>query len=192
MEPVDLLPAPPRTCASCDGGMDGKRPHAVYCTRKCKASASEKRRPPRDDAARYLSERDHRLEYAREYQRNNPQVPQRAKRKRKAHMAGAGIFTVSSRDWAGICTRFNNRCFYCESEGVMTMDHVVPVSRGGRHSIGNLVPACKTCNSSKRDRTIMEWRLKLPSPRQRSERERDARATGSNTSTSALYRANLA
>jgi 5-methylcytosine-specific restriction endonuclease McrA len=33
----------------------------------------------------------------------------------------------------------------------------VPLTRGGSHSITNIVPACKTCNSSKRDRLLHEW-----------------------------------
>lgn len=161
------LLAPPKVCAQCNVPMPpGKRPHAVYCTRNCKTRAGYKRRPPRDEAARYLREREHRLAYAAKYQRANPQVPQRAKRKRKARIAGAGLFTVTARDWARTIARYDG-CAYCGGHGRMSMDHVVPISRGGRHSIGNLVPACINCNSSKRDRTIMEWRLKLPSPRQR-------------------------
>ena len=53
-------------------------------------------------------------------------------------------------------------CFYCGHPGPVAADHVIPVSRGGRHAIGNLVPACRSCNSSKKDRTIMEWRVRLP------------------------------
>lgn len=139
--------------------MEGKRSHAKYCTRKCKAAVSETRRPPRDDRARYLREREHRLSYAKKYQRDNPDVPQRARRKRKARLASAGIHHVSQRDWLRLVRRYDGRCFYCKAPGRMSMDHVIPVSRGGRHAIGNLVPACLSCNSSKRQRTIMEWRI---------------------------------
>lgn len=165
---LELAPTPSKVCIQCSQPMpDGKRPHAVYCTRKCKTSASERRRPQRDHAARYLREREHRLESVSAYQRENPQVPQRSKRRRKALIAGAGVFQVSAKDWSKEVRRHGGRCFYCNSDGRMSMDHVVPISRGGRHSIGNLVPACITCNSSKRDRTIMEWRLKRPSPRKK-------------------------
>ncbi len=158
MGETELLPAP-RACSNCNGSLEGKRPHAVYCSRKCKAAATERRRPPRDNAARYVKERDKRLAWARDYQRKNPDVPQRAKRKRKARMAGSGILHISKRDWLRLVNRHQGKCFYCQEVRVMTMDHVIPISRGGRHSIGNIVPACKRCNSSKRARTIMEWRL---------------------------------
>src|SRR3546814_5763431 len=37
--------------------------------------------------------------------------------------------------------RHRSRCFYCGCAGTMTMDHILPISRGGAHSIGNLIPA---------------------------------------------------
>jgi 5-methylcytosine-specific restriction endonuclease McrA len=50
-------------------------------------------------------------------------------------------------------------CFYCNSSERITIDHIVPLSRGGRHSIGNLISACHKCNSVKSARFIMEFRL---------------------------------
>lgn len=41
-------------------------------------------------------------------------------------------------------------CHYCGSQDNLTTDHIVSVARGGTDCIGNLIPACKTCNSSKR------------------------------------------
>jgi 5-methylcytosine-specific restriction endonuclease McrA len=78
---------------------------------------------------------------------------------RRTRLKGNGVFTVTDRDWKRLCRRYDNRCFYCGSDGPLTMDHVIPISRGGRHSVGNLLPACKGCNSTKNNRTIMEWRL---------------------------------
>jgi len=51
-------------------------------------------------------------------------------------------------------------CHYCAGSfppGELTMDHVVPLARGGRSSRGNLVPACKECNSRKKYLLPMEW-----------------------------------
>ena len=43
-------------------------------------------------------------------------------------------------------------CHYCGRKvGIknLTMDHVIPLARGGRSTKGNLVPCCKTCNTTK-------------------------------------------
>lgn len=50
-------------------------------------------------------------------------------------------------------------CHYCGKEvgaEALTMDHVVPVARGGRSVRTNCVPCCKECNNSKRARTPAE------------------------------------
>jgi len=51
-------------------------------------------------------------------------------------------------------------CHYCRKETEkknLTMDHIVPVSRGGKSSKGNVVSACKSCNTAKKDLTAVEW-----------------------------------
>jgi len=49
------------------------------------------------------------------------------------------------------------RCTYCHTERASTWDHVVPRSLGGPDTRGNLVPACRSCNSSKGARPLGEW-----------------------------------
>jgi 5-methylcytosine-specific restriction endonuclease McrA len=41
------------------------------------------------------------------------------------------------------------------------MDHLVPLARGGKSTKGNVVPACKTCNSQKKQLLPMEWEAYL-------------------------------
>jgi 5-methylcytosine-specific restriction endonuclease McrA len=50
-------------------------------------------------------------------------------------------------------------CFYCQQTQSNSLDHIIPLVRGGRHAIGNLIGACRPCNSKKQDKTIMEFRL---------------------------------
>lgn len=45
----------------------------------------------------------------------------------------------------------DNACYYCGQEAT-TIDHIVPISKGGISSEDNCVPACHRCNSGKRDR----------------------------------------
>lgn len=50
-------------------------------------------------------------------------------------------------------------CHYCGRQvgaKALTMDHLVPLSRGGRSNKGNLVPACKDCNNRKKSRLAFE------------------------------------
>lgn len=89
---------------------------------------------------------------------NQEKIRQAAKRRRAA-MNGADVRAVSARDWCRLMDRCGHACFYCGSSvSEITVDHIIPISRGGRHSIGNIVPACKRCNSSKHDRLLVEWR----------------------------------
>ncbi|MFC1533981.1 HNH endonuclease [Thermodesulfobacteriota bacterium] len=51
-------------------------------------------------------------------------------------------------------------CYYCDREvgkTNLTMDHVVPLSRGGKSKKGNIVPACKECNNKKKSLLPIEW-----------------------------------
>jgi len=51
-------------------------------------------------------------------------------------------------------------CHYCgKSVGAkaLTMDHLVPLVRGGRSAKGNLVPACKDCNNAKKHKLAFEF-----------------------------------
>ena len=60
--------------------------------------------------------------------------------------------------------RDNNICQYCGNRfcfSDLTMDHVIPKSKGGLKSWTNIVASCKRCNSRKRDRTPEEARMPL-------------------------------
>ena len=51
-------------------------------------------------------------------------------------------------------------CYYCGSNvgpKNLTMDHIVPLSRGGKSKKGNIVPACKECNNKKKYLLPIEW-----------------------------------
>ena len=57
-------------------------------------------------------------------------------------------------------------CYYCRrrvGHGMLSMDHIVPLGRGGRSVRGNVVPACKDCNSRKQSLLPVEWQDYLTS-----------------------------
>lgn len=52
------------------------------------------------------------------------------------------------------------RCYYCAKKVAykdLSMDHLVPLARGGRSTKNNLVPACKDCNNRKKSMMPLEW-----------------------------------
>ncbi|MBN1228011.1 MAG: HNH endonuclease [Deltaproteobacteria bacterium] len=54
----------------------------------------------------------------------------------------------------------DGRCYYCGrifDKAELTMDHIVPLVRGGKSTKGNIVPACKECNNKKKYLLPMEW-----------------------------------
>ena len=56
--------------------------------------------------------------------------------------------------------RSSGICHYCGRKfppAELTMDHLIPISRGGRSVHGNLVPCCKECNNRKKYLLPMEW-----------------------------------
>jgi 5-methylcytosine-specific restriction endonuclease McrA len=51
-------------------------------------------------------------------------------------------------------------CHYCGQSTppkALTMDHIVPIARGGRSTKSNVVTACKACNNAKKQLLPMEW-----------------------------------
>jgi 5-methylcytosine-specific restriction endonuclease McrA len=48
-------------------------------------------------------------------------------------------------------------CTYCGATENITVDHVIPLSRGGKHEAANLTAACYSCNSSKGAKLLDEW-----------------------------------
>lgn len=82
-------------------------------------------------------------------------VAKRRRRAREYRATGVHTWTEVMR----LFLLFNRCCAYCAQpiEGQPDPDHVVPLSRGGRNSITNILPSCRLCNSDKRDLLLAEW-----------------------------------
>jgi 5-methylcytosine-specific restriction protein A len=62
--------------------------------------------------------------------------------------------------------RSSGKCYYCNrifNPKDLTIDHIVPIVRGGRSTKSNIVPACKECNSKKKYLLPIEWEEYLDS-----------------------------
>lgn len=103
-------------------------------------------------------------------------VPERRSREKQQHQGGRQKQTrIRTRDRApvalcrdNIFLRDREQCQFCgrhisqlRTFEILTKDHVLPRSRGGRDTWENLVTACNTCNQKKRDRTPEEAGMPL-------------------------------
>lgn len=77
--------------------------------------------------------------------------------RRRARLAGVEVRAVTGRDVRRILA---SPCADCGSCGPVQLDHAQPLSRGGRHAIGNLLPLCRRCNRRKGQRTWSEYRYR--------------------------------
>jgi 5-methylcytosine-specific restriction endonuclease McrA len=83
-------------------------------------------------------------------------------KRRKAVLKGATAVRVSTQQINKRFLLFKNCCAYCGQNDDMQIEHAVPIAQGGTHAIGNILPACKTCNYSKRDKEIETWYRSQP------------------------------
>lgn len=156
------------TCARC-GDLFTRpykgNPHAVrFCSHACRYA--EQLDGHRADPLR--------AEKLRKWRADNPEKLKAHLLKRDNLKRGHGVgFVVSGRDLARLVRRFSGMCAYCGERPYEHFDHVIPLARGGRHCIANLLPACASCNLSKGAKLVSEWRLLAPVPRRfrRSARE---------------------
>ena len=102
-----------------------------------------------DDRAAYNAQR-------REYYKVHPESARNLGMRRRAQKTNNGMYAILPKEMRRL---YGSPCFACGAVGPMTADHIIPLSRGGVHSVGNLIPLCRSCNSSKNDKTWMEWRV---------------------------------
>lgn len=84
------------------------------------------------------------------YRKNPMSFLIREHRRRARMLSNGGSYT--QKQWAALCDWFGNACLRCGVTGRLTVDHVIPIARGGTNDIANLQPLCGSCNSGKKDR----------------------------------------
>jgi 5-methylcytosine-specific restriction endonuclease McrA len=65
-----------------------------------------------------------------------------------------GQHTLSSKELNKIYNSFENKCAYCNSTDNITLDHVIPVSKGGNTTIDNIILACRSCNCKRGNKDL--------------------------------------
>lgn len=117
----------------------------------CRECVGEVRR------ARYAETREAQKTRRAEWKARNPEayreyarMGQHRRRARKAALPS----TLTHAEWEQILDLYGHRCLCCGTTGQITMDHVVPISKGGGHVADNVQPLCGPCNSSKHAKII--------------------------------------
>ncbi|WP_062209963.1 HNH endonuclease [Demequina oxidasica] len=89
----------------------------------------------------------------------NPSRRARLSRKRARRVAAADN-DLTSAQWVQILDAWGG-CAYCGAgpteAAVLQRDCVLPISRGGRYTVDNVVPACRSCNASKCNEEVTHW-----------------------------------
>jgi 5-methylcytosine-specific restriction endonuclease McrA len=91
---------------------------------------------------------------------SHPEYNRARKARRRAQKLGVDAVPFSAAEWLTVLELFGNRCAYCWKRAArLEQDHIQPLSRGGPHALANLVPACRSCNSRKNDKTLLQFLL---------------------------------
>ena len=90
------------------------------------------------------------------YRRKNKDQHRINEQKRKSKMHKLPC-TLTVEQWKRVVLYFNNRCAYCGREELLTHDHFFPLSGGGEYTKENIIPSCRSCNSSKGKKLFFNW-----------------------------------
>ena len=140
------------------GHNDGFQSRCIPCEKKYQHDRRDKYRPRQYRLRKKWREEnpERNKEYNRQYARDNKEIWMAKNRRRTAKQRENSTYYISKKQLKKL---YRGPCVYCGATGKMTLDHVVPINRGGAHSIGNLVPACGPCNFSKGQKLLIEWKI---------------------------------
>ncbi len=86
------------------------------------------------------------------------------RQRNKFQDSGNFVEKITQKQLLNRCALFGNCCAYCGSfEGLnIQLEHVIPRSKGGAHCLANIIPACHSCNQSKRAKDMIKWYKQQP------------------------------
>jgi len=133
-------------CEEC-GATSAKKPHLLrkgfrFCSRKCSGSWHGK---------------NTKGEKSPRWRGGARVVGRNAGIRRRAREKGAAVEKVSRED---VVMKYGRECYICGRalcDKQLTIDHVIPLSKGGAHTLHNLRPACRSCNSRKHYKLLEEF-----------------------------------
>lgn len=160
-----------RNCKRCSEPIpETKRSDATYCSTKCKKAVEYKNyykprltvrehtkclncKGPIPETTKLNAKHCSRKCKLRLHRKNHNRNRDHLRR------SNVGYVPFSHDEWLSLLRRNNYACAYCDRKTRLERDHVIPLSRGGRHAIANVLPCCRKCNMSKKDKLLSEWRI---------------------------------
>ena len=102
----------------------------------------------REKTARYRMAHPDKI---RAYFLAHPEIHVAIEARRRAQKKRSSLNDFTAAQWKEIQAAYNHRCVYCgkRAKGPLTIDHITPLTKGGRHTASNIVPACRQCNAKK-------------------------------------------
>lgn len=137
-----------RKCLYCEKEFLAPSINSKYCSESHRKYHWKKRnweKVKADQRKWFKEQRIERPEYFRHFVRNRE-----AQKK-----ANGGNFSL--KEWEDMKLASKYTCKYCglkEPKIKLTQDHIQPLSKGGKHDVGNIQPLCFSCNSRKKDKII--------------------------------------
>jgi len=101
---------------------------------------------------KYAADPEKTLAANRAWAKANPEKAALVHRIKRQRKRAAG--TLSTADWRSVLAAYGSACLCCGSDDPPTIDHVVPLSRGGSNTVDNVQPLCNGCNMRKATKTI--------------------------------------
>ena len=129
-----------------------------------KSSSRERREKFKESHPNYFADwRKQNPDYMKNWREKNRDKKRLENSKRRMLLSNAGTYLVTDKDLRRLLTRQSYLCVGClvnlNDVGVKKeLDHIIPVSKSGRHSIGNLQWLCSNCNIEKHGHLPIEWK----------------------------------
>lgn len=168
-----------KTCAKChltlplsDYGKNCSRSDGLqYYCRKCKrldskewkllhkeqvrSSSSNYYKNNRDEILKrnrrnYEKTKSERSKVIKRWKQLNPDKVQAGYENRRKNLVGK----ITGEEWREIKNKYGNVCLRCGTSKRLSIDHVIPISKGGTNTVDNIQPLCGKCNSTKGTKII--------------------------------------
>lgn len=147
-------------CLICSKENAAKKRKTSEYKAKSKARCSTKEyRQKNNEYMREYRKTEYSKEYCRKYRKTEigKAAKERRRQRRRALLKRVHSANWTSQQWIDLCLFFDNQCAYCPNTSEIEPDHFIPISRGGSNCLGNIVPCCKRCNTSKRNLDPDKW-----------------------------------